>query len=86
MSYVRKILRPGEQIIVTGKLHWIIYLPAIVLVLLSFVIFGLGFHKTQRLRQLLLYLRLWLQLSAWSLELWLGLSSGLLKLSLPITE
>ena len=45
MSYVRKILRPGEQIIVTGKLHWIIYLPAIVLVLLSFVVFGLGFHE-----------------------------------------
>jgi uncharacterized membrane protein YdbT with pleckstrin-like domain len=45
MSYVLKILRPGEQIIVTGKLHWIIYLPAIVLVLLSFVIFGLGFHE-----------------------------------------
>lgn len=45
MSYVLKILRPGEQIIVTGKLHWIIYLPAIVLVLLSFVVFGLGFHE-----------------------------------------
>jgi hypothetical protein len=45
MSYVLKILRPGEKIIVTGKLHWIIYLPAIVLVLLSFVIFGLGFQE-----------------------------------------
>jgi ABC-type proline/glycine betaine transport system permease subunit len=45
MSYVRKILRPSEQIIVTGKLHWIIYLPAIVLVLLSFVVFSLGFHE-----------------------------------------
>ena len=41
--------------------------------------------ERRQLRQLLLYLRLRLQQSAWSLELWLGLSSGLLKLSLPIT-
>jgi hypothetical protein len=44
MSYIRKILRPGERIIITGK-HWIIYLPAMVLVLLAFVIFGLGLHE-----------------------------------------
>jgi uncharacterized membrane protein YdbT with pleckstrin-like domain len=29
MSYVKHILQPGEQVLVIGKLHWIIYLPAI---------------------------------------------------------
>jgi uncharacterized membrane protein YdbT with pleckstrin-like domain len=29
MSYVKHILQPGEQVLAIGKLHWIIYLPAI---------------------------------------------------------
>jgi uncharacterized membrane protein YdbT with pleckstrin-like domain len=30
MSYARSVLQPGETIIATGRLHWIIYWPAIV--------------------------------------------------------
>jgi uncharacterized membrane protein YdbT with pleckstrin-like domain len=29
MSYLTKILRPDEQVLAEGKLHWIIYYPAI---------------------------------------------------------
>ena len=29
MSYLTKILRPDEQVLAVGKLHWIIYSPAI---------------------------------------------------------
>jgi uncharacterized membrane protein YdbT with pleckstrin-like domain len=30
MSYVAKVLQPGEQVVHVGRLHWIMYLPAIV--------------------------------------------------------
>lgn len=29
MSYAESVLQPGETIVVTGRLHWIIYWPAI---------------------------------------------------------
>ncbi|SRR5579863_642718 len=29
MSYVKHILQPGENVLVDGRLHWIIYVPAI---------------------------------------------------------
>ncbi|MGO9134843.1 MAG: PH domain-containing protein [Methylovirgula sp.] len=29
MSYVKHILQPGENVLVVGRLHWIIYMPAI---------------------------------------------------------
>ena len=29
MSYAKSVLQPGEQIVATGHLHWIIYWPAI---------------------------------------------------------
>jgi uncharacterized membrane protein YdbT with pleckstrin-like domain len=29
MSYVRSVLQPGEQIVRVGKLHWIVYMHAI---------------------------------------------------------
>ncbi len=29
MSYVKHILQPGEELLVVGRLHWIIYGPAI---------------------------------------------------------
>ncbi len=32
MSYVTRVLQPGEQVVYTTKLHWLIYLPAILLV------------------------------------------------------
>lgn len=29
MSYIKHILQPGETVLVTGRLHWIIYVPAL---------------------------------------------------------
>jgi uncharacterized membrane protein YdbT with pleckstrin-like domain len=39
MSYVRKVLQPGETVIATGKFHWIIYLQAASFVLSGIVLF-----------------------------------------------
>ena len=33
MSYVKSILQPNERIIIIGKLHWIIYIHAMLLVI-----------------------------------------------------
>jgi uncharacterized membrane protein YdbT with pleckstrin-like domain len=33
MSYLEKILEPGEQVRYVGRLHWLIYWPAIALVI-----------------------------------------------------
>jgi len=33
MGYLEKILEPGEQVRYVGRLHWLIYLPAIALVI-----------------------------------------------------
>jgi uncharacterized membrane protein YdbT with pleckstrin-like domain len=41
MSYVQRVLQPGEDILYSTKLHWWIYLPAIGPLLLS-VALGLG--------------------------------------------
>jgi uncharacterized membrane protein YdbT with pleckstrin-like domain len=30
MSYVGKVLQPGEQVVHVGRLHWIMYLPAVI--------------------------------------------------------
>ena len=30
MSYVMKVLQPGESIVYSARLHWLVYLPAIV--------------------------------------------------------
>jgi hypothetical protein len=40
MAYVNKILQPEEKILAIGKLHWIIYWPAIIL--MSAAVIALG--------------------------------------------
>lgn len=35
MSYVDKILQPKEEILAVGRMHWIVYVPGAVLLLLS---------------------------------------------------
>jgi uncharacterized membrane protein YdbT with pleckstrin-like domain len=30
MSYVNKVLQPGETLLFRGKLHWMVYVPAVV--------------------------------------------------------
>src|SRR5690242_9687833 len=40
MSYVQKILQPGEQVLQTGQLHWIIYANVFWPLLLAIVSFA----------------------------------------------
>jgi uncharacterized membrane protein YdbT with pleckstrin-like domain len=35
MRYIQRILQPGESLIYQGRIHWIIYLPAAVLLVLA---------------------------------------------------
>jgi uncharacterized membrane protein YdbT with pleckstrin-like domain len=37
MRYIERILQPGESLLYQGRIHWIIYLPAAVLLVLSAV-------------------------------------------------
>ncbi|HTJ56760.1 MAG TPA: PH domain-containing protein [Devosiaceae bacterium] len=41
MSYLDRILQQGEQVLVTGKKHWIIYAPGAVIMVVAGVIEGL---------------------------------------------
>ena len=40
MSYLTKILRPDEQVLAVGKLHWIIYSPAIAWLVMGVIFYG----------------------------------------------
>jgi uncharacterized membrane protein YdbT with pleckstrin-like domain len=42
MSYVRSVLQPNEKILIIGKLHWILYVPAL---LAFFVVIALAVAK-----------------------------------------
>ena len=35
MRYIERILQPGETLLYSGKLHWVVYLPAMILLLLA---------------------------------------------------
>jgi uncharacterized membrane protein YdbT with pleckstrin-like domain len=48
MSYLDKVLQPGEQVVATGKKHWIIYLPGTAAIALA-VIVGLSINAAPRL-------------------------------------
>jgi uncharacterized membrane protein YdbT with pleckstrin-like domain len=43
MSYVRSVLQPNERILVIGKLHWIVFVPAIFLFVLGGVLLALEY-------------------------------------------
>lgn len=51
MSYVRSVLQPGEQIKAIGKLHWIIYLRAILLGIVGLVLLFSTGQLSDKLRQ-----------------------------------
>jgi uncharacterized membrane protein YdbT with pleckstrin-like domain len=38
MSYVQSVLQPGEKVVLMGRLHWIAYWPAILLLVLGTVL------------------------------------------------
>jgi uncharacterized membrane protein YdbT with pleckstrin-like domain len=42
MSYVKRVLQPSETVLVEGHLHWVLYLPAIGLLLTAGVAFFVG--------------------------------------------
>ena len=35
MRYIERILQPGEKLVFAGKIHWVIYIPAIIMLLLA---------------------------------------------------
>jgi uncharacterized membrane protein YdbT with pleckstrin-like domain len=37
MRYIERILQPGESLIYTGRIHWIIYLPAALFLIVAVV-------------------------------------------------
>jgi Zn-dependent protease with chaperone function len=47
VSYVDKILQPGERILVRGGLHWIIYVPALIFLLASVFSFFFAVGRTE---------------------------------------
>jgi uncharacterized membrane protein YdbT with pleckstrin-like domain len=42
MSYVQRVLQPGEQVRHTSSIHWIVYWPGVVVALLAVVAYFLG--------------------------------------------
>ena len=40
MSYVQRVLQPGEVIRYSGSIHWTVYLPGLVFALLALVTIG----------------------------------------------
>ena len=42
MSYVTKVLNPGERVVATGRMHWIIYMKAALVAVVGFVVVGFG--------------------------------------------
>jgi uncharacterized membrane protein YdbT with pleckstrin-like domain len=46
MSYVRSILQPNEKILVIGRLHWIVYMQAILLLVVGILVVALGSNLT----------------------------------------
>ena len=42
MGYVTRVLQPGETIVYTTKLHWLIYARTILLMITSVILLGVG--------------------------------------------
>jgi uncharacterized membrane protein YdbT with pleckstrin-like domain len=42
MRYVRRVLQPGETIVYTTKLHWLIYAQTMLLLIVSVILLGVG--------------------------------------------
>jgi len=38
MSYIAKVLQPGERVVHVGRLHWIMYLPSIVVLCIGLAV------------------------------------------------
>ena len=53
MSYVSKVLQPGERVLMLGKLHWIIYRGAVIALVLALLVFWFGGKSIRRLSKLI---------------------------------
>ncbi len=42
MSYVRSVLQPGENVRYATDIHWIVYLPGILLLILAAIVYWFG--------------------------------------------
>lgn len=42
MSYVERVIQPGEALLYRAPLHWVVYLPGIVLAALGIAVLGYG--------------------------------------------
>jgi uncharacterized membrane protein YdbT with pleckstrin-like domain len=40
MRYIERILQPGEAVLYEGRIHWIIYLPSMIMMLLALAALG----------------------------------------------
>ena len=47
MRYIEQILQPGEKLLYSGTIHWVIYIPAIVLSLIALALLMLVVRVTQ---------------------------------------
>ena len=64
MSYIEHVLQPGEQIRYQGSIHWILYVPAIILCVVGVVSFALG-HAGWIITVISIILAILLALRAW---------------------
>jgi uncharacterized membrane protein YdbT with pleckstrin-like domain len=48
MRYIDKIRQPGENILYTTKIHWIVYLPGVVTWIAAFAVFVIGVGSPNR--------------------------------------
>ncbi len=46
MSYVRSVLQPSEKVLITGRLHWIVYIRAILFLIVGTVLVALEHNLT----------------------------------------
>ena len=55
MSYVRRVLQPEEQVLYQSTLHWIVFIPAILLLLIGLAGLGLYLVATDETLPILAY-------------------------------
>jgi hypothetical protein len=45
MSYIQRVLQPGEQIRHTASIHWIVYWPGVVMLIVAAVLWWYGIYR-----------------------------------------
>jgi uncharacterized membrane protein YdbT with pleckstrin-like domain len=75
MSYVAKVLQPGETVTAVGRLHWIVYRKAIAALVLALVLFAVAKTTPGLTRNtagtiniiglVVVFFAVWLALNAW---------------------